>query len=680
MSQPVTTATAARIAVLTLLTLLAPIGLVAQDADAPRTLTFPGIDAPAFPYAQPEEVGLSTEKLNRLGDEITEWVAGGELVGAELLIVKDGRAIFHEAYGWADREEPRPMERGSLFSIMSMSKSFTATAVLMLAEEGELSLDDPVSSYLPAFPDDSTTLHHLLSQTSGFDVTDEIRPADPGDFESLRAWVDVLVQDERAAPLGTFRYTDYNYNFLGVIVEEATGRPADRFIEQRVLRPLGLRETFAAYAPGLPWAGRVSSRYRWIEEARGYRRNWTRREEQPWPFYPASHGLYSTAMDYATFMAMWMNQGEWRGTRLLSEATVEEALRPHGAMDAHQGYGYGWNVRGAARADGMPDSFFHGGLHGTLAVAFPAEDAFVVFLTQSRGREHRTALVNRLGMLEVFDGPGPYSPNLVPAGEPGVAEVALTQEERARYVGTYGGESPDREDAEREDNPEGVVRVWEEAGRLHFHVGEPGERMGMHFHLVPLGDHRFAIGQYRGDRLEGVDPHVQIRFAVVDGEAAALEFGAAERVLFSARRADPALILAAIEAERARVPIDEIVHELLEAEGIEAARARHRDLFAAQPDSVRFGESLLNALGYRLLNEGRTEEAIDVFEMNVETYPEAPNPYDSLGDAYRAAGRLEVARRSYARAVELAEEQGHENLAAYRNRLESVTQQIDREQ
>lgn len=656
--------------------LLAALPLRAQDAEVPRTGTLPSTESLAFLYVEPEDVGLSSERLEELGDEITEWIAAGDLVGAELLVVKDGRAVFHEAYGWADREERRPMERNSIFSIMSMSKSFTATAILMLAEEGKLSLDDPVRRYLPAFPDDSTTVHHLLSQTSGFDVTEEIRPVPPRAFESLRTWADTLMTDERAAPLGTYRYTDYNYNFLGVIVEEVTGIPADRFIEERVLSPLGLRETFAAYAPGLPWAGRVSSRYLWMEEARGYRRNWTRMDEPRWPFYPASHGLYATAMDYAAFMAMWLNKGARDGTRLLSEATVEEALRLHGSADGRRGYGYGWFVRDAPRAGGMPHSFFHLGIDGTLAVAFPAEDAFVVFLTQSRGREHGTALLNRLGMFEVFDGPGPYTPNLVLAGEQDVADVTLTPEERARYVGTYAGESPEREDAEREDAPGPVVRVWEESGRLHFNVGELGELTGMHLHLVPLGDHRFALGRYRGDRLEGVDPHARIGFTVVDGEAAALEAGADEQVQFSARRADPARILAAIETERKRVPIDDVIIEALETEGVEAARALHRELVASRPDSVRFGEGILNALGYLLLSEGRTEEAAAVFEMNVEAYPEAPNTYDSLADAYREAGRLEDARRNYERAVALAEQEGHENLEAYRAKLDRITQEL----
>jgi CubicO group peptidase (beta-lactamase class C family) len=147
---------------------LAAAPLAAQDSPVPRTRTFSGLVAPAFPYARPDEVGWSAEKLDQLGDEIVTWIENGELVGAELLVIKSGKAVFHEAYGWSDREARRPMRRNSIFTIQSMSKPFTATAVLMLMEEGNLSLDDPVSRFVPGFTHDSITVQHLLSHTSGF--------------------------------------------------------------------------------------------------------------------------------------------------------------------------------------------------------------------------------------------------------------------------------------------------------------------------------------------------------------------------------------------------------------------------------------------------------------------------------------------------------------------------------
>lgn len=122
--------------------------LVAQTQEkkileVPKTHTFPGIEAPAFPYAQPEEVGLSSKKLHRLGGEIISWIINGELVGAELLIVKEGKAVFHEVYGWSDLEERLPMQRNSIFSVMSMSKPFQRPPSLCSKKMGSSNLMIP---------------------------------------------------------------------------------------------------------------------------------------------------------------------------------------------------------------------------------------------------------------------------------------------------------------------------------------------------------------------------------------------------------------------------------------------------------------------------------------------------------------------------------------------------------
>lgn len=117
------------------------------------------------------------------------------------------------------------------------------------------------------------------------------------------------------------------------------------------------------------------------------------------------------------------------------------------------------------------------------------------------------------------------------------------------------------------------------------------------------------------------------------------------------------------------------LREALAEGGREAMVDAYRALKRRYPQE-RFDEDVLNQLGYELLRAEQVEDAIAVFELNVEEYPEAPNPYDSLGDAYRATGRLEEAKRQYERAVALAEEQDHPNLATYRANLEQVTQQL----
>lgn len=501
--------------------------LLAQDAAVPRTRTFPGTASPAFPYAPPEEVGLSIAPLHRLGDEITGWVASGELVGAELLVIKNEKAVFHEAYGWSDREAGQPMERNSIFSIKSMSKPFTAAAALLLVEDGQLALDDPVSHYVPGFISDRVTIHHLLSQTSGF-----THDGDWYDYEAPEASLQELVEEwphrTPEKPLGTFDYADFNWATLGYIVGKVSEMPIDTFTEERIIRALDLEDTSTGFSSAPAWRARLNPWYRWNEQTGAYDLRWT--SDWPgWTFYPAGWGLFSTAMDYAEFMAMWMNGGEWERMRLLSEETVDMALRPQGRIDEYSAYGYGWFIDDIAGDEHRP--FYHGGGDGTTAMAFPADKAMVIYLTHSRSGSHRTALWNRLGMSGLFSHPGPSltGGSMVWADEGTMPKVSLSPEERAWYLGTYATEHQGNETPE-------VLRVWEEAGHLHLRVGRAGAKADRRFHLVPLGGDRFAIGRYQDERLKGMDPIYGVRFVMKDGMASTLEVIEEDRILFSARR------------------------------------------------------------------------------------------------------------------------------------------------
>ena len=644
---------------------LVALPLRAQDAEVPRTRTSPGIGSPAFPYAVPEEVSLSSERLARLGDEVTSWVAGGDLVGAELLIVKDGRAVFHEAYGWSDREERRPVERGSIWSIKSMTKPFTATAILMLAEEGKLSLGDPVSQYLPGFAgDERTTIRHLLSHTSGYRGLS----GNSQEFDTFGAWVEDWARQEPTQPLGTYTYSDFNYGALGYIVEAVSDESVEGFLQDRLIEPLGLAETHTTFSPDSPWADRVPSRYEWQADAADFRRIWSRTDSLWYPFFPAAWGLWASATDYATFMTMWLNRGQYAGKRLLSEASVEASLSPQSLdWDGGGHYVYGWNVRNAPSDGGMPGLFQHEGYDGTWAMAFPGVNTIVIYLTHSQQGPHFQAFYNRLTMLVDLGFPGK---DMVWADKAGVDPAALSEAERGLYVGTYRGRAPG-------GTPEIVGRVWDEDGHLNTRFGELGQSTDLTFHLVPLGDHRFTHGRYVDGRLDAIETGITVQFLVEDGEATGYELTFDGQPDFSVVRADSAQVEAEIEAVRNRVAIDEVVRERLEAEGVEAARVVHRALLDARPDTVLLGESLLNALGYRLLAEERLAEAIAVLEMNVEAYPASPNVYDSLADAYRAAGQLDEARRSYARAVELAEQAGDARVDNYRARLERARRELE---
>ena len=350
--------------------------------------------------AHRDTVALSSEKLEWLGEEIESWVESGELVGAELLIVKSGAIMFHEAFGWSHREDELPMQRNSIFPIKSMSKPITATAILMLVDDGKLSLDDPVDRYVPNFPHGDVRIRHLLSHTSG--ITYDF---DTYDFTSSDASLEDLVtkwrHEEQGKTLGTHSYNDYNFAALAYIVGVVSERPVSTFFRERVFDPLGLPDTSTNHLDDLAWQARLNPWYRWSEQAGEY--EFRRSSRAPdWPeFYAGGWGVFSTCMDYATFMEMWVNGGQKNGVQLLSEVGIREALTAQGDVSF---YGHGWFLDDFQNAEGP--SFWHGGGHDSVGIAFPADDALVVYLTQSRKGPHLAAFHNRLYLSGLFEHPG----------------------------------------------------------------------------------------------------------------------------------------------------------------------------------------------------------------------------------------------------------------------------------
>jgi hypothetical protein len=176
--------------------------------------------------------------------------------------------------------------------------------------------------------------------------------------------------------------------------------------------------------------------------------------------------------------------------------------------------------------------FLHGGGHGTMAMAFPADDAMVLYMTQSRWGRHRAAFANRLLMSGIFDHPGLSFDfaTMQWANPQNVAALELSRTQQGNYIGTYaaGGELDDTSE---------VLRVLENDTVLMLRKGVPGSKTDLWFHLVPTGNHRFRMGRYKDGRLVAIDDRHEIRFEVADGAATVLELIKDDRVVISARRA-----------------------------------------------------------------------------------------------------------------------------------------------
>jgi len=303
-------------------------------------------------------------------------------VGGELLVIANGRIVWHQAVGWSDRERQRPLERNSIYRMRSMTKPFTGAAILILAEEGRLDLDDPAANYLPSFDNERSgaiTIRELLTHGTGFEQTRF--PDGYWARPDLRSAVDLIGKMGPPNPPGeSYRYSDHNSATLGAIVAEVTGAPVEELIQTRMLDPLGLRDTHAHFSPDSSWATRMNSTYGTNSDG-PLERYWDPTMPQQTPWFRASGGLYSTVLDYARWLHVWMNLGEYEGGRLVGEGTVREAL----AQGYSPRYGMHWERFDGPEEGSVLPAFGHSGSDGTFAMAFPAVDAMVLYFTQSRG-------------------------------------------------------------------------------------------------------------------------------------------------------------------------------------------------------------------------------------------------------------------------------------------------------
>ncbi len=364
----------------------------------PRTDITP-IEGAPFPYAAPEDVGMSAQQLWLFKERLYSRVIARHLVGSEILVIKDGKIVLHQAMGWGDIDRAVPMERGAIFRIASMTKPFVGTATLMLAEQGRIGLEDRIAAHLPSFDNPRSgaiTVRQLLTHRSGFAQGSE--PDGYSEAPSLLDAVDLIGERGPDFPTGDdFIYSNLNSETLGALIEVVTGEPVEKILEQRIIEPLGLSDTHTSFAPEVSWAERVPSSYRqWGDGP--WERFWNplRPHEVNW-FSPAGD-LYGTAFDYAEFLTGILDG------QLLPDSTVASAVADPvgGARPAPvpRWYGMHWEIYAPPAGTGGLPAFGHRGATGTVGLAIPDADAIVVYLTNSQETEVVEEVI--LAALELF--------------------------------------------------------------------------------------------------------------------------------------------------------------------------------------------------------------------------------------------------------------------------------------
>ena len=385
-----------------------------------------------LPTGSPSELGFSAARLEYLDHFYADEVKRGELAGIVILIARHGKIVHFSTIGSADVEQHKPMQRDTIFRLYSMTKPITSTALMMLYEEGRFQMTDPLSKYLPEFahlrvmrnPEGDVkdtvpvqhepTMQDVLRHTAGFTHALETTPLDAEYTKANLFGVDVPLAEmmQRLAKLplqyepGTKWVYSVGPDVQARIVEVLSGMPFDRFLKERLLEPLGMKD--AGFWVPSDRAQRLATVY-WmkdgkltpIDDAHGSPGDiWL---SEPWTVnsYTVNHkrkggsyGLVATAEDYFRFGQMMLNGGSLNGVRILSPQTVQFMTRDHlgpiglpreDGKPSGTGFGLGFAVMEDPAAAGYLSSIgtcFWAGYASTYFWIDPKEDMVVIAMTQ----------------------------------------------------------------------------------------------------------------------------------------------------------------------------------------------------------------------------------------------------------------------------------------------------------
>lgn len=377
-------------------------------------------------------------------DATMEAVYGPDGPGGTAIIVQDGKVLYHKGFGKANLELDVDMQAGHIFRIGSITKQFTAAAILKLAEKGKLSLEAPVTKFLPDYPTrgHTITVHHLLNHTSGIKSYTEMEKWDAEarrrDF-TPREMIDYFKDEPMDfAPGEEFRYNNSGYFLLGYIIQKASGQPYDAYLRETFFEPLGMKHTIYGHnAPVVP--GRVA----------GY---------QPSPFGGYQNADYlSMTQPYAagSLLSNVEDLSTWyhavAAGKVISVASRELAHTPTTLNDGEvQQYGYGWSL---GEQEGSAFWGHGGGINGfaTASRYFPEEKLFVAVFSNCNCNDPG-AVASKLALQAL----GKYKE---------IKVISLSDDLLDKYEGKF------------ELNPNLILTVTKKDGQLSVHATGQGSVM-----------------------------------------------------------------------------------------------------------------------------------------------------------------------------------------------------------
>ena len=372
-----------------------------------------------LPTTQPEEVGLSSDRLNLVKPLMQRYVDEKKLPGMIAVVARHGKVVRFEKYGLMGID--KSMQTDAIFRIASMTKPVTSVAVMLLYEEGHFQLDDPVEKYIPEFKElkvfssadqkgihledqiKPMTIRNLLTFTSGLGSGVENTPVDSmyraADLSggTLKEMIQKLAKIPLLYQPGTRWKYGRSSDVLGYLVEVISGKPLNQFFKERIFIPLKMKDT--DYYVAKKKLNRVTSVYR-LDEHTGIKiltDPEINNVSTPVKFHSGNGGLLSTATDYLIFSQMLLNKGEYNGVRILKSKTVDLMTSNHvtnekmpdddffGPMLTGMGFGFGLAVlkdQLSSKEPGSKGSYWWAGAANTYFYVDPKEDIILIFMTQ----------------------------------------------------------------------------------------------------------------------------------------------------------------------------------------------------------------------------------------------------------------------------------------------------------
>ncbi|MDT8398440.1 MAG: serine hydrolase domain-containing protein [Pseudomonadales bacterium] len=379
--------------------------------------------AQGLPQGRPERLGFDPVRLARLDPILQSYIDDQRLAGSVALVLRDGRIVYSSAKGMSNIEAGLPMREDSIFRIASQTKAIVSTGIMMLHERGDLQISDPLSRYFPEWAKVQVaqpkadggydlvpisrpiTLRDLLTHTSGIGYGLGGVALDAWQQAGIAGWyfanknepIGTTVARMAALPMqaqpGEQWIYGYNLDILGAVIEKVSGQSLADFLQQEIFTPLGMRDTHFYLPPEK--AGRLAVVYTpktggGIERIRetGGMQSQGMYVEGPRRSYSGGAGLLSTAGDYARFLQMTLNGGEFNGKRLLSPKTIELMTSNHLRDIPFQpgtGFGLGFSIAmdlGARGTLGSVGEYGWGGAYHSTYWVDPVEKLVVVYLSQ----------------------------------------------------------------------------------------------------------------------------------------------------------------------------------------------------------------------------------------------------------------------------------------------------------